>query len=59
MDWATALGLTPSLLLKALREAENAENRLLAMGLRLSLKLAEKQYNKTCYRDFFDYVQTG
>ncbi len=57
MDWATALGLTPSLLLEALREAEKAESRLLAMGLRLSLKLAEKQYSKVTYIDFHDYIQ--
>jgi RNA polymerase sigma factor (sigma-70 family) len=59
MEWADALGLTPILLLQALREAEIAESRLLAMGLRLSLKLAEKQYSRTYYRDFYDYVQDG
>jgi RNA polymerase sigma factor (sigma-70 family) len=58
-QWAGALGMNDEQLCKALAEAELAEKRLLAMGLRLSLTLAKTQFRKFFCEDLSDFVHDG
>lgn len=58
-QWAGALGMNEEQLCKALTEAELAEKRLLAMGLRLSLTLAKTQIRQSFRKDLSDLVHDG
>jgi RNA polymerase sigma factor (sigma-70 family) len=59
LGWANALDISVEQLIDSVTQAESANKRLMAMGLRLSLTLAKKQINHCFCEDLSDLLHEG